>query len=774
MTFSRFRNLSISRKLAVIIIFSCLLVSLLTSALFVGLEITSLRRSMVEDLSGLARVIGISCIAPLEFMDSDTATEVLSSLSARPHIRQAVLYSQSGQVFAHYLASSVTSDEVKGFEFHVKQELLSHPEESYHFHKAFIDLSLPINAGDKLLGQLVLQADKDEFYAILIRLVYAVVGIICVTLLLAFYFSSILNKVVSWPILSLAGTVQRVHSEQDYSIRAEKASGDELAVLVDGVNSMLTGIEERDEQLLVAKKAAENANVAKSKFLAQMSHEIRTPMNGVLGISSLLLHTQLDKKQSHFVHTIRNSGESLLNLINDILDFSKIEAGKLELERVQFNLRNMAEETVELLSQQADDKNVNLACLINAVVPAEVIGDPGRLRQILMNLIGNALKFTSYGEVLLYVSEEKRIDKDVHLRFEVRDSGIGIRKEKQKDIFTAFSQADDSTTREYGGTGLGLAICRQLVAMMGGTIGVESAVGEGSIFWFTTVFKIGDGRGLTIDTGHETIIPKNFDLSILVVEDNITNQIVAQGTLEKYGCEVELADNGLESLEAVKKEQYDLVFMDCQMPVMDGYEATENIRRLEQERGTRRVPIIALTAHALKGDRERCLAVGMDDYITKPFNEKQLASILFRWSSSQKGNHFQSVEREEQKEKVTDSEYVHIDKNVIDNLVHILKDRRSDSLESLILVYLENGTDIVQKLPQFLANNDYENIWQSAHSLQSSSANFGASQLAALCMELEAAGKEARIGVLPTLIQSIETEFSMVAKELKEYYPADG
>lgn len=770
MIFPRFRNLSISRKLAAIIIFSCLLVSLMTSALFVGLEIISLRRSMVEDLSGLARVIGISCTAPLEFMDSETATEVLSTLGASPHILQAVLYSQGGHVFARYTAPSVTPTHVREFEAHLKQALIKDSEESYHFHKKSIDLSLPIETGDKLLGQLVLQADKDEFYAILIRLVYAVIGIVCVTLLLAFFFSSILNRVVSWPILALAGTVKRVHLEKDYSIRAENTSGDELAVLVDGVNSMLTGIEERDEQLIIAKKAAEKANLAKSKFLAQMSHEIRTPMNGVLGISSLLLHTQLDDKQSHFVHTIRNSGESLLNLINDILDFSKIEAGKLELESVQFNLRNMAEETVELLSKQGKDKNVNLACLINAIVPVEVVGDPGRLRQILMNLIGNALKFTNHGEVLLYVSEEKRTKKDVQLRFEVRDSGIGIKEEKQKDIFAAFSQADDSTTRKYGGTGLGLAICRQLVTMMGGTIGVESAEGKGAIFWFTTVFTIGNESESSVNTRVEAVVPKSFNLSILVVEDNITNQIVAQGTLEKYGCKVDLADNGVESLTAVEKNLYDLIFMDCQMPVMDGYEATESIRRLEQEKGVERVPIIALTAHALKGDRERCLAVGMDDYITKPFDEQQLADILFRWSHDQKDDVVRDVE-EGQRPRSTSFEYTHIDINMIDNLVHILNNRSPDSLESLVSVYLESSVDIVQKLYQFFTNDDYENIWQSAHSLQSSSANFGAYQLAALCRDLEEAGRECRKEVLSLIIQNIDTEFSLVAKELRQYHP---
>jgi len=606
----------------------------MTSALFVGRDIISLRQSMVADLSGLAKVIGINCKAPLEFMDAETAGEVLSSLSARPHILQAVLYSQDSHVFAQYAALSVTSKDAQDFHNHLKSaHALLLQEESHHFHKDYIDLTVPIGEPGKIVGAIVLKSDQDEFYAILVWLLYAVCGIFVATLLLAFYFSSILNKVISRPILELAETMERVRREENYAIRVDNTSGDELSVLVEGVNSMLSGIEQRDEQLLVAKKVAENANLAKSQFLAQMSHEIRTPMNGVLGIASLLMHTSLNEKQSKFVRTIHNSGESLLNLINDILDFSKIEAGKLELELLSFNLRDMTEETVALLSEHAQEKNVNLACLVESDVPARVTGDPGRLRQVLMNLLGNALKFTSHGEVLLFVSQETSHNRDVCLRFEIRDSGIGIKKEKQEDIFAAFSQADEYTTRKFGGTGLGLAICRRLVDLMGGEIGVESAEGKGATFWFTTVFTIGDSSATEIEKQPEKAMVQKFDVSILVVEDNLTNQIVAEGTLEKMGCKVELASNGIEAVAAAKEKQYGLIFMDCQMPIMDGYKATEKIRKIEKENGTERVPIVALTAHAMKGDKERCFAVGMDDYIAKPFREPQLANILAKWLS---------------------------------------------------------------------------------------------------------------------------------------------
>lgn len=768
MNFPRFRDLSINTKLAVIIIFSCLLVSLMASGFFIGREIMSLRRSMVEDLSGLARVIGINCAAPLEFMDSETADEILSSLSARPHILQAVVYTADGRIFAQYRSSSLSSQEAQGLREHLKTEDMQLSLESHYFHKTHIDLSVPIGETGKVIGTIVLQADQDEFHAILTRLVYAVCGIFTATLLLASFFSSILNKVASRPILALAETMERVRGEENYSIRAVKNSGDELGVLVEGVNSMLDGIERRDEQLLVAKKAAEEANRAKSHFLAQMSHEIRTPMNGVLGIASLLLNTSLDEKQHQFVRTIRSSGESLLNLINDILDFSKIEAGKLELELIQFNLREVAEETVDLLSEHTDEKDVNLACSIHSAVPVHVEGDPGRLRQVLMNLLGNALKFTRRGEVALNVSLEKITGDNAHLRFEVRDSGIGIKQEKQKEIFTAFSQADESTTRQFGGTGLGLAICRQLVNMMGGEIGMESTEGRGSTFWFTTLFTIGSFSESITARQQQATLPETFNASVLVAEDNATNQIVAKGMLEQLGCRVDLAENGRESVARAAEKRYDLIFMDCQMPVMDGYEATGNIRKAEHQTGIGRTPIVALTAHAMKGDRDRCLAVGMDDYITKPFNEQQLATVLSKWLLETGTNMLTEPPVKMPEEQDLKSIKIHVDKSVLDNFRQIQQPGKPDLIKLLVRVYLKSSPKILHDIRQAAKSNDIEKLWRSAHSLKSSSANLGARRLALICEDLESLGRKNRVDDPMGMVLEIETEFKAVADELEE------
>ena len=768
MTFPRFRDLSINTKLTVTIVFSCLLVSLMASGFFIGREIISFRRSVVEDLSGLAKVIGINCAAPLEFMDSETANEILSSLSARPHILQAIVYAADGKVFSQYHSSSLSSQEAKTLREHLKSENMPLPEQSHHFHKTHIDLSIPIGEPDKVIGTIVLQADQDEFHAILTWLVYAVCCIFVASLLLASFFSSILNRVISKPILALAETMDRVRSEENYSIRAVKDSGDELGVLVEGVNSMLDGIEQRDEQLLVAKKVAEDANMAKSQFLAQMSHEIRTPMNGVLGIASLLLNTPLDEKQHQFVHTIRRSGESLLNLINDILDFSKIEAGRLELELIQFNLRQVTEETIELISKRAGEKDVNLACFIHSEVPAYVVGDPGRLRQVLMNLLGNALKFTRRGEVALNVSLEKTEGGNAHLRFEVKDSGIGIAPEKQEEVFIAFSQADGSTTRKFGGTGLGLAISRQLVHMMDGEIGMESEKGQGSTFWFTTVFNIDSFSESIPDRQQQATVPAKFDASVLVAEDNATNQIVTQGTLEHLDCRVDLAENGREAVVRAAEKRYDLIFMDCQMPVMDGYEATEKIRKAEHQAGDERTPIVALTAYAMKGDRERCLAVGMDDYITKPFSQQQLANILSEWLPDNGSPVLPEPVKETPQEGDELSTSNRIDKSVLGNLSQLQQAGKPDIIERLVSVYLQSSPKVLQDILQAAESNDIEQLWQTAHSLKSSSAILGADRLASLCHELEVSGRKNRVDDPVRITQSIKEEFKAVADELEK------
>ncbi|MBU0943374.1 MAG: response regulator [Proteobacteria bacterium] len=768
MTFPHFRDLSIHVKLTGIIIFSCLLVSLLASGFFIGREIISFRRSVIVDLSGLAKVLAINCTAPLEFMDSETADEILSSLSARPHILQALLFTADGEKFSQYRKPSLSFEETEELRRHLKETKMETEGETHHFHKNHIALSVFVGEPGKTIGTLILQTDQDEFHDILTRLIYIIGGIFAVTLLLSSLLSSLLNRVVSRPILELAETMERVRKEKNYSIRATENSRDELGVLVKGINSTLDDIEKRDEQLLVAKKTAEDANMAKSQFLAQMSHEIRTPMNGILGIASLLLNTSLNEKQFQFVHIIRNSGESLLNLINDILDFSKIEAGKLELELIQFDLREVAEETVALLSERANEKDIDLACFIHSEVPAHFKGDPGRLRQIIMNLLANALKFTNRGEVALHVSLKKLEGETAHLRFEVHDTGIGINPSKQKEIFSAFSQADGSTTRQFGGTGLGLAICHQLVNLMGGQIGVESVEGQGSLFWFTTVFPIASLSESIPDRQQQVVIPLQFDAVILVTEDNLTNQIVAQGLLEHLGCRIDLADNGRIAAATAMKKRYDLIFMDCQMPIMDGYEATRKIRQAEQQAGIEPTPIIALTAHAMKGDRERCLAVGMNDFITKPFNEQQLAGILAKWIPDTGRNKLAEQRPNLATEEDTKSRLSHIDENILDSFRQIQQPGKADIRKKLISAYLPSSVKILLELQQAAEKNDSEKLWQAAHTLKSSSASLGAHRLASLCHELEVSGREKRVNDPMKRVLEIETELKIVIAQFEQ------
>ncbi len=749
-----------------------ILAAALPASAFVGLaclvsitnEFYNFRRENSAQLSAIMGVVGENSAAALVFEDPKNAEATLAALHTIPSVFSAGLYNKQGALFASYERKAGTNPPPLE-----APSIGSHPD-----HGALV-LVRDVELNGERVGTISLRSDQSELYTRIARYLLLTVIALAIPALLAIFFYSKVLRVLVKPISNLTGTARLVSSTRTYSIRAPAGPDDEIGELIEAFNEMLGEIETREQQLgrhrdhleevvsertaelQTAKEKAEEGARLKSEFLANMSHEIRTPMNGIIGMMELALSIAFDQEQREYLSAVKISADSLLVVINDILDFSKIEAGRMELEQAEVDVRALVADALKTVALRADEKNLELMADVQSQVPAVVIGDPSRLRQVLLNLLGNAIKFTSQGEVSVEVSVPDAESRPSRLLFTVVDTGIGVPAAKLASIFRPFEQADGSTTRRFGGTGLGLSISTKLVQLMDGEIGVESEPGKGSRFWFnlpadvlepakapparllegarvliaddraklrTVLSAIVKRLGATVEvvsSGEDAISEMKrtpFDLllvdaqmpgsdgfevarcarrlpcppemvmmlgaanlhseagecrrlgvrqyvvkpvneselanalhralhcveqetltaapapkrevhalTVLLAEDNAVNQKLASRLLEKMGHQVTVAANGEEAVRAHLTAAFDVILMDVQMPEMNGFEATARIREREEITGEH-VPIIALTAHAIQGDRERCLEAGMDDYLSKPLNSAALAEKL--------------------------------------------------------------------------------------------------------------------------------------------------